>query len=324
MLVRRGADLPCGFAIGADLPLCRADFFIILQRSLAAHIFNCNSWSKATGPTPMGAEALSLREREDRERSAARSRQRLAEEEEDRRLGAVEIRGGAIYMTQEEAADHVAARLSLLQRWRGGDASAGQQLTKQERSRLGARGCSQRVVCERRSRRQMQRVKQGMPPISVSTMEKQQQHQQQIEQRCICYICFLKRSGLGAPVPVLGVSKRGALLTAQGGSCTPSGEGRVWVFCDAFRNANGGHVNLEALSARALALHQGVRGGRVATTTSLPALPMSLWRTEDLATSEALFLTQEWTSNDVNDDTSSEAPSDSSYFRAHWLPHDLV
>ena len=280
-------------------------------------------------------EEVSLREREDRERSAARSRQRLAEEVEDRRL--VKSRGGPIYMTQKEAADHVAERLSLLQRWRGGDALAGQQLSIQERSRLFGPFCSQGTACERRRAEKKQRAEekrlarmkfmrapkqepQGMPSISESTMEEQQQ-QQQVENH-VRYIGFIRGSGLlGAPVPILGVTKRGALLTAQGGSCAPSGEGRVWVFCDAFGNARDErapeqHVNLEELSTRAFSLHQGVRGGSV-----LPAL---LWRTEDHATSGASFLTQERAANDVNDGTASEAPSDSSYFTTRWLPHDLV
>ena len=268
-----------------------------------------------------GAEMASLREGEQRERSAARARQIFAEEEENRRL--VEDRrpvdrcGGSIYMTQMEAAEHVAERTSLLQRWRDGDEWAGEQLTTQERMRerhthvVGKRQNMQRVQSnmQRKEEKRLARMMQGMPSI----FEQQQQHQHQYQpyqdqhqhqhqyqhqhqlhlQMGQQYICFVKRSGFGAPVSVLGVSKRGALLTAHGGSCMPSDEGRSWVFCDAFGNAIDGHapgqhVNLEELSG-------------------------------------ASFVTQECTANvDVNDGTASEAPSDSSFFTARWLPHDLV
>ena len=86
-----------------------------------------------------GAEEASSREREERERSAARARQIFAEEEEARRLvedrRPVDRSVGRIYMTQMEAAEHVAERTSLLQRWRDGDEWAGEQLTTQERMR---------------------------------------------------------------------------------------------------------------------------------------------------------------------------------------------
>ena len=176
---------------------------------------------------------------EERERSAARARQRLAEEEEDRRLvedrppalvstpksrrsspppivvedrppplvstpnpvstasGIISSSGnpnppvvsigssgnpnpsGTIYMTQVEAADHVAKRMSLLQRWRAGDESAGQQLTMQERERgwgrekLDSVGDRRRQAVQRKEEKRLARLK--MPSILESTEQQQQQ-----------------------------------------------------------------------------------------------------------------------------------------------------
>ena len=140
----------------------------------------------------------------------------------------------------------------------------------------------------------------GMPSILEDCREwRPQQLKQQQQQMGQLYICFGRRSGFGAPVPVLGVSERGVFRTAHGGSCKPSNEGRVWVFCDAFGSAIDGH-----------ALRQHVN------LTEL---------------SGASFVTQEhaqgWTADpnvDVNDGTVSEASSDASYFATRWLPHDLV
>ena len=88
-------------------------------------------------------------------------------------------RGGAVlYMTQVEAAEHVAERLSLLQRWRGGDRSAGQQLTMQERAREGVHEKKRRKV-QRKEEKKLARIMQGVPSIVESTEQQQQQQQKQ-------------------------------------------------------------------------------------------------------------------------------------------------
>ena len=244
-------------------------------------------------------------------------------------------RGGTTYMTQIEAAEHVAERLSLLQRRRA-------------REGIGDRRGEKRRRKMQRDREKRLAQLQGMPPIVESTEQQEQQEQQQQQQQQQYaahvlqqqYICFVRHHedhsyramritadqgpALGAPI----------LMSACPYVLRSSDEGRLWVFCDAFGNANDGrapgkHVNLEELSTRALARHhQGVRSERVIRRV-LPMLATSSWRTEDHATSGASFTTQEWTANvDLDDDAASEAaswaPSDASYFTARWLPHDLV
>jgi hypothetical protein len=315
----------------------------------------------------MDTEESRLLKKEKQERSDARARQRLAEEEEDRRLAEEDRRlvedqrvnnrlvttnrdgGSTIYMTQMEAACHVAQRLSLLQRWRGGDESAGQQLRtwntripESERRqhnmlrREEKRGEEKKREDNMRRREEKRLIRmglQGMPSILEDCREwrpqqlKQQQQQQQLHlQMGQLYICFGRRSGFGAPVPVLGVSERGVFRTAHGGSCEPSNEGRVWVFCDAFGSAIDGHalrqhVNLTELSGASFVTQEHAQGW-----TADPKVDVN-----DGTASEASFVTQEhvqgWTADpnvDVNDGTVSEASSDASYFATRWLPHDLV